>query len=98
MNRDDLIERLSSLRPVLQSRGITHLAIYGSRSRGDQRPNSDLDMIVDVDPETRFSLLDLIGIEHLVTDATGIEARGVMRRSIPRKFQERVASDLIEVF
>jgi predicted nucleotidyltransferase len=98
MNRDQLIARLASLRPELEARGIAHLAIFGSRARGDERQASDLDMLIEVRPQARFSLLELIGVERFVSKATGIEAVGAMRRSIPGEFSNRIADDIIEVF
>jgi len=49
---------------------VTKLAIFGSRARGDARPDSDLDVLVEVEPDSRFSMLDLIGVEHIIKDAT----------------------------
>lgn len=98
MNRDRLISQLRGLRPELESRGVEHLAIYGSRARGDARPDSDLDLLIDVKPDARFSLLDLVGVEHMVSDATGFEAMGAMRRSIPDRLRQRIDDDIVEVF
>ncbi|MDO9411421.1 MAG: nucleotidyltransferase domain-containing protein, partial [Pseudolabrys sp.] len=43
LSRDDIIAKLRPLEVELRKRGITSLAIFGSRSRGDARPDSDLD-------------------------------------------------------
>ena len=40
---------------AIRDLGVTALWIYGSRARGDHRPDSDLDAMVDYDPEL-FSL------------------------------------------
>lgn len=55
-------------------------------------------MLIEVRPQARFSLLELIGVERFVSKATGIEAVGAMRRSIPSEFSSRIADDIIEVF
>jgi uncharacterized protein len=98
MSRDELIHRLSELRPAFEARGVSHLAIFGSRARGDERPGSDLDMLIEVEAKARFSLLELIGVEKLATDATGIETVAAMRRSIPDEFRKNIAGDIVEVF
>jgi predicted nucleotidyltransferase len=98
MNRDDIIAKLKEARPTLEAEGVAHLAIFGSRVRGDYRPDSDLDLLLDLDPDRRLSLLDIIGIEHLVTDKIGIRAQATVREGVSPRFAERIADDVVEVF
>jgi predicted nucleotidyltransferase len=98
MDRTSLIAELMQLRPQLEARGVRHLSIYGSRARGDASHKSDIDLLIEVASDSHFSLLDLIGVEQLVSDQIGIDAHGAMRRSIPERFAKRIANDLIEVF
>lgn len=97
-SRDKIITSLRGLEAALRKRGITSLAIYGSRARGDARRDSDLDILVEIKDGIKFSLLDLIGVEHIIRDATGLETHAEMRRSLEPRFAERIADDIIEVF
>lgn len=98
MTRDQIIARLRETAPALKAEGVTSLAIFGSRSRGDARVNSDLDVLVEIEAGIKFSLLDLIDVEHIIKDATGIETQATMRRSIEPRFAGRIADDIVEVF
>jgi hypothetical protein len=98
MTRDEIIAKLRETAPTLRAEGVTKLAIFGSRARGDARDDSDLDVLIEVDPEATFSLLDLVGVQHIIRDATGIETQAEMRRSIDARFAQRIADDVIEVF
>jgi len=71
MTRDEIIARIRDTAPALRAEGVTKLAIFGSRARGDAREDSDLDVLIDVDPDSRFSLLNLSGVGLIVEDATG---------------------------
>ena len=98
MTRDESIAKIQSSAPALRAEGVTKLAIFGSRAREDARDDSDLDVLVEVEPGAKFSLLNLIGVEHIVEAATGLRAQATMRRSIDSRMAERIADDIVEVF
>jgi uncharacterized protein len=98
MTRELIIATIRNNAAALRAEGVTKLAIFGSRVRGDNRPDSDIDVLVEVEPDASFSLLNLIGVEHIIGDATGLPAQATMRRSIPPRFAERIADDIVEVF
>ncbi len=75
MTSDDIIAKLRKTVPALKAEGVTGLAVFGSRSRGDARADSDLDALVDIDPKAKFSPLDLVGVQHIIQDATGLELK-----------------------
>ncbi|GLK66847.1 nucleotidyltransferase [Hansschlegelia plantiphila] len=98
MSREFLVRSLSALEPALQAEGVTHLALFGSRARADHRPDSDVDVVIDVRPGHRFSLLDLIGVAHEIEGRTGLPANVFMRRSLNSNFSKTLAEDEIKIF
>ena len=80
-----LIRRLRSrLQAAAERHGVRDLRVFGSVARGDETPESDIDLLVDLDPER--TLLDLIGFQQ---EAEGILGAGVDVAS-PRMMKERV--------
>ncbi len=98
MIRDEIIAAIRAAAPALKAEGVTSLAIFGSRARGDARRDSDLEVLVEVGPDLRFSMLDLIGVEYIIRDATGLEVQATMRRSLEPRMAQRIADDIIEIF
>lgn len=98
MQTAEILARLNELRPQFHAEGVSHLSIFGSRARGDFRPDSDLDLLLEVPAGSRFSILNLIGVEHLVTDRLGIKANATMRRGMRDRLVAAVGHDIVDVF
>jgi len=98
MTREEIIAAIRGNSEAIKAEGVTRLALFGSRVRGDNRPDSDIDVLIEVEPDASFSILNLIGVEHIIQDATGLPTQATMRRSMPRRFAQRIADDILEVF
>jgi predicted nucleotidyltransferase len=66
MRRDDVIARLKQAEPALRARGIRRAAVFGSVARGDNRPDSDIDIMIEVDPETDMTVYEYVGLKEYV--------------------------------
>lgn len=98
MKTVEIVAKLESLRPKFEAEGVEHLAIFGSRARGDYTESSDLDLLIDAALSRKFSILNLVGVEHIAADSTGLPANAFMRRSLDASFKKSITSDIIEVF
>lgn len=98
LSRDALLARLKALRPVFTRAGITRMWLIGSRARGDNRTDSDIDLMVEIDGTRKFSLLDLIGVKHIVEDDIGLTADMFERTGLDSRFRTFVDADAIKIF
>jgi uncharacterized protein len=98
LSRDQIVSSLHRLEPRLRACGVSRLAIFGSRARGDHQPESDLDVLIDIRAGIKFSLLDLVGVSHVISDELGIPANIFMRRSLEPGIAETIRPDIVEVF
>ena len=46
MKRDEIIQKLKEREADLRAQGVTHAALFGSIARGDDRPDSDIDIMI----------------------------------------------------
>ena len=98
MDLREIEARIRGLRPKLAAEGVTHVAMFGSRSRGDHKPDSDLDVLIEVEEGRPFSLLNLIGVQHVIGDEIGLDVNAVMRRSLDPRFRREIEADIRDIF
>ncbi len=66
MSREEIIAKLRENEATLRERGVAHAALFGSRARGDQRPESDTDIMVEFDPTARITIFDYVGLKDYI--------------------------------
>jgi uncharacterized protein len=89
---------LKSLEPLFAARGVTGLSVFGSRTNGTARPDSDIDVIVEYNPNSRFSLLDLVAVGRIIEEHLGIKADVVTRPGLHPVLRDQIESQAIRVY
>jgi len=91
-----MIEILHQQLPMLAERyGVQSLEVFGSYVRDEQRPDSDLDVLVAFKEDP--SLLTYIALENLLSDLLGIQVDLVMKDSLKRRIGEQILHEAIPV-
>jgi predicted nucleotidyltransferase len=96
--RDVLAGCLRELRPRLEVEGVRHVALFGSVARGDDVPESDVDLVLDLDPEKHIGLFELVDIVAFLEEALGRRVDVATRASLRRRHHDEILADLHEVF
>src|SRR5262245_12883904 len=71
MSRDEVIKKLREHEAELKAAGIVRLSVFGSVARGDNSPESDVDLLADFDKTKHYTLLTLARIENRLADLLG---------------------------
>ena len=66
MNSSEALETLRRSEPDLRARGVRRAAVFGSVARGDSRPGSDIDIMVEIDPEAHLTVFDYAGLKDYI--------------------------------
>jgi predicted nucleotidyltransferase/DNA-binding XRE family transcriptional regulator len=94
-----VLRALQAAQPKLEEMGVEHLAVFGSVARMEDGPESDVDVIVDVDPARHLDILDLVGIASALTDMLGIKVDVVERRpKMKPELAGHIAEDQVYAF
>jgi predicted nucleotidyltransferase len=66
MNNSEALETLRRSESDLRARGVRRAAVFGSVARGDSHPDSDIDIIVEIDPEAHLTVFDYAGLKDYI--------------------------------
>jgi uncharacterized protein len=72
MDRSTVIDRLRQSEAQLRAIGVVHLHLFGSVARGDNSADSDVDLMADLDPSTRRTLLTMTRLQNTLSDLLGV--------------------------
>jgi predicted nucleotidyltransferase len=90
---------LTSLKPkiveVARKYGASNVRVFGSAARGDDRVDSDIDILVSL--ERGRTLLDLVGLEQDLTKLLGRRADVVVDGGISRYIEQKILSEAIAI-
>src|SRR3712207_2575269 len=98
MQRETAIAQLRAQADALRALGATSLYLFGSTARDEARPGSDLDLFIDYDPASTFSLVELAGIENLIEDRLGMEVDVTTRDSLHPLLRQDIERTAVRVF
>ena len=66
MNSQDALSILRRAEAELRARGVLHAALFGSVVRGEARPDSDLDIMIDVDPDASIGVHEYVELKDYI--------------------------------
>ena len=72
---------------------IRKFAFFGSVLRDDFRPDSDVDVLIEFDPEYRLGLFELMRMQQEFSDMIGREADFRTPEDLGRYMRDRVVSE-----
>jgi len=74
---------------------VTELGIFGSYVRGEQKEDSDVDVLIDYTEAP--SLLELLDLEYYLSELLGIKADVVTKKGLKYRYRKRILAEVIYV-
>jgi len=75
--------------------GLRVVGIFGSYARGEQRSESDIDLLVDI--LKPISLLELVGAEIYLSEILGVKVELVPKRSVREEARETISREAVAI-
>jgi len=105
MTQQELIEKLRTIKPLLREEGITLLGIFGSYARNEQTPQSDVDILYDIDDPKEFAkrfggfgaFTRLEELKDLISKNLNVKVDFVAKKGLNSVSKKFIEKDLMHV-
>ena len=93
MTREAVIETLRAHMPELRRLGVAHLSLFGSLARGEDRPDSDVDILVEF--ETPISMFKFLDVKECLEGILGRPVDLVTRPALKPQLRDRILAEAV---
>jgi uncharacterized protein len=98
VKRQDAIAALREQADAVKALGATALYLFGSTARDESGADSDIDLFIEYDRRSRFSLIELVGIRQLLERRLGVPVDLTTRDSLDPLLRDRIEAAAERVF
>ena len=96
MNVDELLkEKRADILRIAAQHGARNVRLFGSAARGEARPDSDIDVLVEFEPGR--TLLDRIGLMQDLEDLLGRKVDVVTEKALHRMIRQQVLEQAVRL-
>jgi predicted nucleotidyltransferase len=98
MSRENALATLRLHETELRARGILHVALFGSLARGERRPDSDIDILVDIDPDAVRDIYAYVDLKEFVAGLFEGPVDVVSREALKPSLRDSAVGDSLFAF
>ncbi len=98
IDREEIIATLRTHQAELRRRGVRHAALFGSLARGESKRTSDIDILIELDPQAPLGLFEYVGITQYLADLFPVRVDVANRSSLKPLVRPSVERDALYAF
>jgi len=96
--KEQVLATLKAHQAELESEGVQHIALFGSLARGENTPESDIDLFVDLRDDFRGGVWQYTGIILKIQDLFDTKIDVANRRSLTPRIKPAAERDALYAF
>ncbi len=97
------MKKLAEIKQILQGQkpylykkyGVTEIGVFGSYVRGEQRPDSDVDILVELTDPPRISLMGLVNLENYLSDLLSMKVDVAIKKNLKKRIGRRILQEVV---
>jgi predicted nucleotidyltransferase len=100
---NQMMKSLDEIRQILKDQkqylievyGVKVLGVFGSYVRQEQRPDSDLDVLIELDRPPRISLIGLVELGNYLSQLLGVKVDLAIKKNRKKRIGERILQEVV---
>lgn len=97
-NLVEIQRALEEQKPYLAEKyGVRILGVFGSYVRQEQNPDSDLDVLIELERPARISLIGLVELEDYLSHTLGVKVDLAIRANLKKRIGRRILQEVVPV-
>lgn len=97
-NLDEIQQTLREQKPYLAEKfGVNIVGVFGSYVRQEQRPDSDLDLLIELDRPPRISLIGLVELEDYLSQILGVKVDLAIKTNLKKRIGKRILQEVVPI-
>jgi predicted nucleotidyltransferase len=98
VERERVLAALRDEAHRLRGLGITQLSLFGSMARGEIDSSSDVDLLVEIDPASHFSLFELVDLQETLETMLGRPTHFAFASKLRPWLREEILQEAISIY
>ncbi len=95
-NLDEIEHILRDQKPYLAEKfGVKIIGIFGSYVRHEQRQDSDLDVLIELENPPQISLIGLVELESYLSQLLGVKVDLAIKKNLKKRIGVRIMQEVI---
>jgi hypothetical protein len=92
----EIQQTLREQKPYLAEKfGVRIVGIFGSYVRQEQRPDSDLDLLIELDRPPKISLIGLVELEDHLSQILGVKVDLAIKTNLKKRISIRILEEVV---
>jgi len=94
----EILEALQAHEGELRRLGVRHAAVFGSLARGEPGPDSDIDVLVDLDPDRPMGIFEYARLKLYISELLGGAGDVVNRKTLKPLLRDAILREAVNAF
>jgi predicted nucleotidyltransferase len=98
MDSSEALDTLRRSEQALRGRGVKHAALFGSVARGSNRRDSDIDVLIEIDPDAGMTIYEYVELKDYIAGLFDRPVDVVNREGLKSHIRPAAMADAIYAF